>query len=339
MTVSFAAASVAMAMLVASASAQTWIRLRSCTTDGLDGWAMSLESIPALAERATMVRICTRGSTSYDDCVTSIPNQFPIVNLRNGQQRLSHVNDAVPCSRACVAANWQGPDVKLNKMWANCPGNVGTEDEVYHACGNAGALSFLTHTGDPRYGTTWCGWTGSHPSGPGLDLYIDQVTFPPSSVPSMAPTQWFEHPGHYENVTQLQAEVVSLRGAVRALEARMEAAAVRTEVADSINAVQNQVDGGRDAVLALDDLVQEVAANVTLLQSTSAEIRRTLNQLRGAVNASAPAQRPTNTIIQAEGQRLDIVAAENVRLLAGECVVTDLCAAAAFADRLQRALQ
>ena len=42
---------------------------------------------------------------------------------------------------------------------------------------------------------------------------------------------------------------------------------------------------------------------------------------------------------QAEGQRLDIVAAENVRLLAGECVVTDLCAAAAFADRLQRALQ
>ena len=43
--------------------------------------------------------------------------------------------------------------------------------------------------------------------GPGLDLYIDQVTFPPSSVPSMAPTQWFEHPGHYENVTQLQAEV------------------------------------------------------------------------------------------------------------------------------------
>ena len=38
MTVSLA--SVAMAMLVASASAQTWIRLRSCTTDGLDGWAM-----------------------------------------------------------------------------------------------------------------------------------------------------------------------------------------------------------------------------------------------------------------------------------------------------------
>ena len=59
------------------------------------------------------------------------------------------------------------------------------------------------HTG---WVTHWMGHTLDG-LGPGLDLYIDQVTFPPSSVPSMAPTQWFEHPGHYENVTQLQAEV------------------------------------------------------------------------------------------------------------------------------------
>ena len=53
----------------------------------------------------------------------------------------------------------------------------------------------------------------------------NRPTATPTQHPVVAPTQWFEHPGHEANVTMLQSAVAELEVTVRNLQAQLAASA------------------------------------------------------------------------------------------------------------------
>jgi len=92
-------------------------------------------------------------------------------------------------------------------------------------------------------------------------LFIDSLYVP--IVPLQNTThRWLRVPGHEENITELQATVVALTSTVRALEARLGDLSHDT-VHRSLNALGSRVDDAELAASALEDLVEESAANHT----------------------------------------------------------------------------
>ena len=87
---------------VSDSDGVAWMELASCTrASPLYTWFASngFQGVPALASRASRVRVCTgpldaTGPGSFGDpfpveCVTSVPNSFPILNLQQGESSMS----------------------------------------------------------------------------------------------------------------------------------------------------------------------------------------------------------------------------------------------------------
>lgn len=155
------------------------------------------------------------------------------------------------------------------------------------------------------------------------------MTSTPTQQPSMAPTQWFEHPGHEATVTMLQSAVAELEVTVRNLQAQLAASA--------------SLPGEVESLVAR---VTEMAENITAVQEQNADFASLQNALLSAIvpNEDVVAADCSDSgcapMITATGLDVEIRAVGGkVRLTTDECGAVDLCEAGAFAVNLREALQ
>lgn len=337
----FAALVGAALLAMGCAQEERWTQVGGCqsnvdTSPGAALWTIGggAQNIRLLAQRATKLRICNENN----ECVTSTANSFPILNLRQGLLIVSHIDGEVdaPCDRNCVDRFWTGPEDLL----AHLPvvgGYYAGRGTFYHASGNRFGMHVMDNS---------CVWSYGRRAGTvSVWLNIGQITLAPTTSPTTTPTEWFQHAGHRENVTELQATVVALAATVQTLTRTVTELARRSDLdahiadtADRLELVNERVSVQRglllDNITALRSEVVEVATSVNTLK---ASLREAVASAASAAG-SGPPDRSGGPVVSAVGDSLVVSAAGPVRVESGRCAVDDLCGATAFASSLQDAL-
>lgn len=314
-----------------------WTRIRGCShTDiQLRGYELTVDEVIQLAEVATQVKMCTAGSTT--DCVTSVADSYPIVNLRNGIEVISHINGNVPCPRACVARYWTGTPQRLNQLWSTCYSGQPNKT-VWQGCGNAPGVKWLKRPDDREAGRVMCDWASyninDQPSVQGMNIYINAIPAPTAS-PTSAPSYAVLHPGHLANMTEMQGVVLALSTHVEALNARL-GNLNQASLDSTLQTLTGQVSEANQAAGALVDLAQGIVNNVTVLQTDVANMK---GALLAALEDSVAQQPPGLPSVEATGSNVVVKAAGSVQLQSGACRVDDLCTVSDFATKLRTALQ
>lgn len=141
----FSAVGIIAALQVASVRGQEWTRIASCSGGNSLGFESNIDRIQRMAETSTRVRICTR--RDGNDCITSQPNTYPILNLRQGIMLLSHMNGERPCNEQCMRQFWSGSDSRLQQLSVSC-GNTQQMNmrsmggNIMWGCNTTGGLHF-----------------------------------------------------------------------------------------------------------------------------------------------------------------------------------------------------
>eukprot|EP00038_Savillea_parva_P004591 m.139975 g.139975 ORF g.139975 m.139975 type:complete len:380 (+) comp11516_c0_seq1:101-1240(+) len=345
-----------------------WTRLGYCNTRLNTSWDYARSDLAVMAQRATSVKICQMGSTT--DCVTSAPNSFPIVNLRNGYILVS-ADQPNRCVRSqqCIRSVWSGPSNRVNDlMWTasgSCLGQPPTQPtDVYHACGNGQGMHFAISSRYPGGGAvnvcSWGSGNGGWGTGRGqLELFINYQSTAqptpaptvsptsPTAAPTAAPTGWYEHPA-VPNVTSLALLVDQMQADMSSMAIQMSQQfsithqAISVAVSQSQANLSTQIASTNTAVLnneiSLADTMatqRGIAANYTAL----------LDALQTAVSASSgpgttltPGVTGLPRIEATSDNGLAISASSSVQVSSGSCVTNDLCDATRFAQALKEAL-
>lgn len=320
----------ALTILAASVAADgqfgpEWVRIAYCNPR-LEG---SHNRMPAgqaevarLAQSATQVKICDYNSSV--DCITSNVGTFPIQNLRDRVNLLSHQNGGdTPCDGTCVSETWTGPHQRMMQLPTTCGDRAHDAMQhpdgawMYWACGNTEGIHFGMPQGP-------CAWT--HRGLPtGLEIFIDAYSASPTSAPTRYPTRWFESTEHQSNTTELQARVTALEISLRAATDLMNTAtAARSTMQSEIVELTSSRNTLRDQVA---QLTANSTALMAALSGAAAAVRRP-----GSTNREPPS-------INADGTDIVIGAPAGTVRLQGASCGADLCDSTGFADRLQRALQ
>jgi hypothetical protein len=139
-----------------------WRRIFHCEgTSSKNRLDFSKATIKQMAEKATQVKICTKGSSS--DCVVSKANSFPIKMLRQGKTTVSHNGDS-SCDSQCVKGVWSntGKVDRLPRLWSTCGKNT---EMMFWACNNQHGMHVSIHDGKD------CNWF--HTRSEHIEMFID----------------------------------------------------------------------------------------------------------------------------------------------------------------------
>jgi len=153
-----------------------WVTVFTCLGDHETPDRVVYDDWQELAQRSSVVRICTRGSDL--DCVES--SGIALTNLRNGvkfmqKQKLNF------CDVDCVKKEWSGPDERLEQMSWNCA--PWQWKMFYHACGNAGLHIGTTHNDEGH-----CEWEWNDSDKIEIQLLADLPTPSPTASPTPPPS-------------------------------------------------------------------------------------------------------------------------------------------------------
>lgn len=164
-------------------------------------------------------------------------------------------------------------------------------------------------------------------------------TTSPSGSPTRAPTGWYASPGHAENVTAIQTQLLGLTRSVGQLRAAVGAAALAADVSSlrqTVGLIENNADQGRaELSTALSATQAELSAARSEITALKSSITAAVSLIPDVARSGASAGEPPS--IEATGDSVSIKSLRGiVQVESSECTAFDLCSIAQALNALRQ---
>lgn len=301
-----------------------------------------MDVIKADAQKASRIRICTTSDDGADgkDCVTTKPETFPIVNLRNGMMTVTH-NGNIPCNRACVRNIWdESSEPRYENLWSTCWSQRDDSAEIIGWACNNGAGIHATVGDSPQ-----CGWTSAGRGA--ISVYIDSGTSTTVTTSTMSETTT-THTYHEFN-NRVEGWIKDLQKTVAANDIRLkniedansqdasEMESLRRDINDNLAASESALELSGGNVYRIEKLEEALANATKEIKQLKETLKMITSAFAGSDNLLKSSQCDSTAEcedgVSASDEGVSIVSSGSVKIETKKCGSVDICS---LAERLNK---